>query len=53
MALDATKPPTAPQDPTQEKAVPPKMEIILTTLPVPAKGDLKGKGLESSEAALT
>ena len=29
------------------------MEIVLTTLPVPAKGDLKGKGLEASEATLT
>ena len=29
------------------------MEIILATLPMLAKGDFKGKGLEASEAALT
>ena len=53
VASNATKPPAAPQDLSQEKEVPSKMEIILATLPVPAKGDLKGKGLESSEAELT
>ena len=35
------------------KEVPFKMEIALAILPVPAKGDLKGKGPKSSEAALT
>ena len=29
------------------------MEIVLTTLPVPTKEDLKGKGLAASEEALT
>ena len=29
------------------------MEIVLATLPMPAKGDLTSKGLEASEAALT
>ena len=29
------------------------MEIVLATLPVPVKGDFKGKGQEASEAALT
>ena len=29
------------------------MEIILATLPMPTKGDLKGKGPEASEVALT
>ena len=29
------------------------MEIVFATLPMLAKGDLKGKGLEASEAALT
>lgn len=29
------------------------MEIVLATLPVPDKGDLKSKGSESSKAALS
>ena len=49
----ATKPPIVLQDPIKEKEVPLKMEIILATLPVPTKGDFKGKGLVVSEAALT
>ena len=53
VALDATKPPTTPQDLPQEKEVPPRKEIVLATLPMPAKGDLKGKGQEAIEAALT
>ena len=53
MAHDATKPSAAPQDPPKVKEVPFKMEISLAILPVPAKGDLKGKGPKSSEAALT
>ena len=53
MAPDAIKPLAAPQDPSKEKEVSSKMEIVLATLPVPAKKDLKGKGPESSEAALT
>ena len=51
MAPDATKPPTAPQDPTKDKEAP-KMEIVLVTLPLPAKGDPKGTGQGSSEAAV-
>ena len=43
VAPDAIKPPVAPQDLPKEKEVPPKMEIVLTTLPVPAKRNLKGK----------
>ena len=43
VAPDAIKPPVAPQDLPKENEVPPKMEIVLTTLPVPAKGNLKGK----------
>ena len=55
VAHDATKPSAAPQDPPPPKVkeVPFKMEIALAILPVPAKGDLKGKGPKSSEAALT
>ena len=29
------------------------MEIVLATFPVPARGDLKGKGPEASKVALT
>ena len=43
VAPDATKPSTALQDPSKEKKVPPRMEIVLATLPMPIKGDLKGK----------
>ena len=53
MSPDATKPPAAPQDLSQEKEVPSKMEIILATLPMPTKRDFKGKGPESLEVALT
>ena len=51
MAPDATKPPTAPQDPTKDKEAP-KMEIVLVTLPLPAKVDPKGTDQGSSEAAV-
>ena len=50
---DATKPLTVPQDPFKEKEVPPKMEIVLATLLVLAKGDFKGKDQGSSMAALS
>jgi len=53
VAPNATKPPAIPQDPFKEKEVPPRMEIVLVTLPVPAKGDLKGKDQGSSEVALS
>ena len=43
VAPDATKPSTALQDPSKEKEVPPRMEIVLATLPMPTKGDPKGK----------
>ena len=38
---DATKPPVAPQDPIKDNEAS-KMEIILATLPLPAKGSPKG-----------
>ena len=50
-AIAATKPPTAPKDFPKEKEASHKMEIVLATLPVPTKEDLKGKGPESSAAA--
>ena len=37
---DATKPPTAPQDPIKDKEAP-MMDIFLATLPLPVKGDPK------------
>ena len=49
VAPNATKPPTVPQDSLKEKNVPSRMEIMLTTLPMLAKGDPKSK---DSEAAL-
>jgi len=48
VAPDATKPPTAPKDFLKEKEASHKMEIVLETLPVPTKENLKGKGPESS-----
>ena len=43
VATDATKPLAVPQDPPKEKEVPSTMEVVLATLPLPAKGDLKSK----------
>ena len=53
VALNANKPPIAPQDPSKEKEVPPRMEIVLVTLPMLAKGGPKGKDQGSSEAGLS
>ena len=53
MTPDAIKPPATPQDLSQEKEAPPRMEIVLATLPVPTKKDLKGKGPEALKAILT
>ena len=53
MTPNATQPPAAPQDPPKEKEVPSTMEIVLATLPLPAKGDLKSKGPGSSEPTLS
>ena len=47
---DATKPPTVPQDSTKDNEAS-KMEIVLATLPIPAKGNLKGTDQGSSKAA--
>ena len=53
VAPDATKPSVVPQDPHKEKEVPPRLEIVLATLPMPAKGDLQGKGPKALEATLS
>ena len=51
VAFDATKPPVAPQDPAKDKEAP-RMEIVLATLPLLAKGDLKGTDQGSLEASV-
>ena len=43
VASDATKPPVVSQDPPKEKEVPSTMEVVIATLLLPAKGDLKSK----------
>ena len=50
VALDATKPPATPKDSSKEKEASHNMEIVLATLPMPAKEDLKGKGPASVPA---
>ena len=51
VVLDATKSSAAPQDPTKEKEAH-RIEIVLATLPLPAKGDPKGIDQESSEVVV-
>ena len=51
VASGAIKPPNTSQDLPVKKEVPTRIEIVLTTLPMSAKGDLASKGLEASEAA--
>ena len=51
VASDATKPPTIPQDPNKDKEAP-RMELVLATLSLPAKGDPKGTGQESLKATV-
>ena len=51
MAFDATKPLTVPQDPNKDNEAP-RMELVLATLPLPAKGDLKGVGQGPLEATV-
>ena len=53
VAPDAMKPPTPTQDPPIEKEASKTMEIILASLPLPAKSNLASKGPESSEATST
>jgi len=45
MAPDTTKSSAAPKDPLKEKEASHNMEIVLATIPMPVKEDLKGKGL--------
>ena len=47
------KPPTVTQDPPVEKKAPKKMEVVLATLPLPAKADPASKGPEALEATST
>ena len=53
VAHDTTLPPTAPKDPSKEKEASYNMEIVLATLPIPTKEDLKGKGPTSFMVAST
>ena len=53
VAHDATLPPAIPKDPSKEKKASHNMEIVLATLPILTKEDLKGKGPASSMAAST
>ena len=50
---DAVKPPVVTQDPHANKEASKKMEIILATLPLPAKVDPASKGPKASEAVST
>ena len=43
VAPNVIKLPTAPLDQPNKKEVPSSKEIVLATLPLPAKGDLKSK----------
>ncbi|KAK9995603.1 hypothetical protein SO802_020289 [Lithocarpus litseifolius] len=53
VAPDAIKPPAIIQYPPTEKEAHTKMEIVLTTFPLPAKADPASKGSEASEVAST
>ena len=53
VAHDAIQPPADPKDPSKEKEASHNMEIMLATLPILTKEDLKGKGPASSKAAST
>ena len=52
VASDATKPPVAPQDPIKDNEAL-KIEIVLATLPLPAKGDFKGIDQGSLEVVVS
>ena len=49
----ANLPPAVPKDPSKEKEAFHNMEIVLATLLIPTKEDLKGKGPTSSTVAST
>ena len=52
VAPNATKPPAAPQDPTEDNEAP-RIEIVLTSLPISAKGDPKGTDQGFLEAVVS
>jgi len=52
-AYDAALPPIAPKNPSKEKKASYSMEIMLATLPIPPKEDLKGKDQASTMATST
>ena len=53
VAHDAIQPRATPKDPSKEKEASHNMEIMLATLPIPTKEDLKGKGPASSTITST
>ena len=53
VAYDANLHPAIPKDPSKEKEASHNMEIVLATLLIPTKEDLKGKGPTSSIVAST
>ena len=53
VARDAYLPPVAPIEPPNEKEVSHSIEIVLATLPIPFKEDLKGKGPASTTTSST
>ena len=53
VAPNAPLPPNAPKEPPKEKEASQNMEIVLATLPIPSKEDLKGKRPASITAAST
>ena len=48
MLAEANQPPAAPKNPTKDIDAP-RMELVLATLPIPAKDDPKGTDRGSSE----
>ena len=53
VAPEMTKPSDMPKDSSKEGVGSQNIELVLATLPIPAKEDLKGKGPTSSAAATT
>ena len=50
---DTTKPLGTPKDPSKGRETPQHLEIVLATLPMPAKEDSKGKGSTSTTAEIS
>ena len=53
VATEITKPSDVPKDSSKEGVGPQSMELVLATLPIPAKEDPKGKDTTSSAATTT